>query len=225
MSWMGQIGGVVHKELLVEWRDRSRISGLFFYSATLLLMVAFAMPSTSMLERVGPGMMWLGILLASTRSLDQSLRVEMENDCIEGLVLWPVSPIAIYYGKAIANTVVLLAVALTVLPLMMLLYHPVFQGSWCLLVATLVLGSAGLAAPGTLVAALTVRARGSSALLPMLFLPLVVPVLLSCARATSLLFEGDPMQQADDWIARLLLFDVLHWAMDGLLFARVVDEG
>jgi heme exporter protein B len=220
---------VVRKELLIEWRQRSRMVGLFFFSFAVLLLVAFAMPNINVLRDIAGGALWLGILLASARSLDQSFAVEMENGALEGLVLWPVSAPVIYYGKAIANALVLLVVAVCVTPLAIALYNPALPAPWQItvpqLAATLVLGCTGLAAPGTLVAALTTQSRGSSALLPLLFFPLVVPVLMAASRATTLAMEGDAMDQVDDWLAILLAFNLVHWALDGLLFARVVDEG
>ncbi len=225
MTWLGQVPAVVSKELLVEWRERTRVSSLFFFALALLLMVAFAMPHTQMLSEIAGGILWVGLLLASTRSLDQSFQIEMENGSLEGLVLWPVDPLAIYYGKAIANTVIIWLVGMAITPLLIVLYHPPMNGSWLELILTLALGSAALAAPGTLVAALTVQARGSSALLPLLLLPLVVPAVMAASRATLLVFEGDLMHQVDDWLLLLLLFDLVHWSLDGLLFTRIVDEG
>lgn len=225
MSWVLRVPAVVRKELLVEWRDPSRVVGLLVYAFVLLLLVAFAMPGTHVLPDIAGGALWLGLVLASTRSFDQSFRVELENAALEGLVLWPVDPLAIYYGKVVANTLVLLVVAAVLLPLVILLYHPEVRGSWLLLGGVILAGSAGLAAPGTLVAALATQARGSSALLPMLLLPLVVPVVLAASKATALVFDGDPMGQADDWLMLLAVFALLHGSLDGLLFSRIVDEG
>ncbi len=225
MSWVLRVPAVLHKELLVEWRDPSRLIGLLVYAFVLLLLLAFAMPGTHVLPEISGGALWLGLVLASTRSFDQSFRVELENGALEGLVLWPVDPLAIYFGKMLANTVVLLVVATLLVPLVLVLYHPELRGSLPTLLGVLVAGSLGLAAPGTLVAALATQARGSSALLPMLLLPLVVPVVLAASKATALVFEGDPMGQADDWLSLLVVFAVLHASLDGLLFTRIVDEG
>lgn len=225
MNFLTQIPPVVAKELLVEWRQRTRTTSLFFFAFALLLMIAVSMPHVNMLEDIAGGALWIGLLLASTRSLDQSFSVELENGSLEGMTLWPVDPIAVYYGKAVANTLIIFIVALAITPLVMVLYHPVLKGPLWQLVAVLVAGSAGLAAPGTLIAALTTQARGSSALLPLLFLPIVLPVVMCASRATTILFQGDVMNQVDDWLAILLLFDVAHWALDGLLFSRIVDEG
>ena len=86
------------------------------------------------------------------------------------------------------------------------------------------LGAAGLAAPGTLYAAMTSQARARQTLLPLLLFPLVVPVLLAAVKATSLLILGDPMEQARSWTLLLVAFDAIHWSLCGLLFSRVVED-
>jgi heme exporter protein B len=224
-GWLASVRGVVFKELLIEWQQRSRFVGLFFFSFAVLLMVAFAMPNTQVLSDIGGGALWLGLLLASARSLDASFVVELENGALEGLTLWPVPSGALFYGKAIANALILLLVAASLTPLCVALYNVPSLARLDQLALVLILGCTGLAAPGTIAAALTAQARAASALLPLLYFPLVVPVIMAASRATTLAFEGDPMRQVDDWLLILGGFNVIHWATGGLLFARVIDEG
>jgi len=87
------------------------------------------------------------------------------------------------------------------------------------------LGCAGLAAPGTFVATLTVRARGASALMPLLLFPLVVPVVMTASKATTLLFEGDPMGQRGQLLTVLAVFNLVHWTLEGAFYALIIDEG
>lgn len=224
MSGLGQIPRVLIKELLVEWRHRARVSSLFVFAFALLLMVAFSMPNTKMLEDMAGGALWLGLLLASTRSLDQSFLFETENGALEGLVLWPVASWAVYYGKAFANALILLAVALFTAPLTVALYNPVVRADPLEFVAILVLGCAAIAGPGTLVAALTVQARGSSALLPLLLFPLVVPAVMAASSATTLSLEGDVMHQVDDWLVLLGAINLFYWLLGGVLFTLIAED-
>ena len=90
--------------------------------------------------------------------------------------------------------------------------------------AAILLGTAGLSAPGTLYAAMTAQMRTKQTLLPLLLFPLIVPALLASVKATSLVILGDPMQQSRAWIALLGAFDLLYLAICGLLYGRVVDE-
>lgn len=220
-----QVWAVLCKDLLIEWRSPVRLSGLFFFGLALLLMVAFASNTTDVMRRQAGGMLWLGLLLASTRSFDQSYAAELENGALEGLVLFPVHPVAIYYGKALANAVVLAIVALLLLPLDIALYDVAVRGDVGRLLATLLLGCAGLAAPGTLLTLITSQARGASILLPLLLFPSVVPTVLAASRTTTLVMEGDPMGQSTAWLAILGTITLLHWAFAGLLFAKAVEDG
>ena len=68
-SYLAQIAAVLRKELLVEWQQPARISGLFFFAFALVLMVAFASPSEAALRSQAGGVLWIGLLLASTRSI------------------------------------------------------------------------------------------------------------------------------------------------------------
>ena len=67
-------------------------------------------------------------------------------------------------------------------------------------------------------------ARSRQTLLPLLLFPLVVPVLISAVKATSLLMLGDPMGQVRSWTLLLAAFDAIHWSLCGLLFGRVVED-
>jgi heme exporter protein B len=203
---------------------RSRISGIFWFAFAVVLMVAFSIPDANSLPKVAGGTLWIGLMLASTRSLDQSYAVENEHGALEGLLLWPVDPLAIYYGKAIANTVVLVGVALGLLPLLIAVFNTTVAGSLVQLALIIGLGCAALAAPGTLFGLITSQARGSSVLLPLLLFPLVVPALIASANATSKVFEGDPMVQVPSWIGLLVAFDVIHWSLMGLLYGRILED-
>ena len=220
-----QIGAMFAKELLVEFRSPARITGLFFFALALLLMVAFASPSEGALRDMAGGTLWIGLLIASTRSMDQSWSTEIEHDAAEGLLLWPVEPVAIFYGKALTNTVVLLVVAVALFPLLVALYDVQVRGSLMQLFGLAALGCGALAAPGTLYGLIVARARGSSVLMPLLLFPLVVPALLAASRGTTVVLEGDPMLQGSSWFALLGAFNVIHWTLNGLLFGRVLEDG
>jgi len=221
---IAQIFQVLRKELLIEWRDRSRVAGVFFFGLAVLLMVAFATPQSTVLPKIAGGTLWLGLMLASTRSMDQSYAVEHEHGAMEGLLLWPVDPVAIYYGKAIANTLILAAVAIVLMPLLIAVYGVEVKGDPLLLVGVLAFGCAALAAPGTLYGLISSQARGSSVLLPLLIFPLVVPAILAASNATTKILEGDPMQQAPAWLGVIVIFDAVHWTVMGMVYGRILED-
>jgi heme exporter protein B len=191
----------------------------------VIVMFAFAAGTTSrLLQDIAGGALWVALLLTSARALDQSIASETEDRALEELVLWPLEPAAIFYGKAIANFAVLAVVGTLLTPLLFAIYSAPLVGSPWMLFAFLILGCAALAAPGTLYATLTAQARGGAVLLPLLLFPLVVPALLAAARGTTVVMEGDPMGQGPAWLGVLVLFNVIHWTIDGLLYRSIVEE-
>ena len=214
----------LRKDALLQWRTRARFLAVLAFGAVTLLLFSFAAgPDAGILRRHAPGFLWLALMLASTLSLAESFQAEMEQRAIEGLLLLPASARALFYGKAIANAAQLALLGLALVPLTVVLYDvPVPRPAP--LFGVIVLGAAGLSAPGTLYAAMSSQARARQALLPLLLFPLVVPVLLSAVKATALLVTGDPMGQLRSWLTLLGAFDAIYWSLCGLFFGRVVEE-
>jgi heme exporter protein B len=196
---------------------------LAFGAATLLLFSFAIGPDSLALREHAGGFLWLALLLASTLSLAESFEREMEEQALEGLLLLPASARALYYGKAIANWAQLALLGVALVPVLVVLYDA-WTPRLVSLVGIILLGTAGLSAPGTLYAAMTAQSRARQTLLPLLLFPLVVPVLLAAVKATSLLILGDPMEQLRPWASLLVVFAVVHWAVGGLLFGRVVED-
>lgn len=214
----------LRKELLLQWRTRTQAVAVFVFGATSLLLFSFAIgPNAAALRQHAAGFLWLAILLSSTLTLSESYHAEMENRALEGLLLIPVSPRVIYYGKALANTAQLVILGIALIPVMVVLYDAGTTRIGRLLLIV-ILGGAGLSAPGTLYAAMTSQARSKQTLLPLLLYPLIVPVLLASVKATSLAILGDPMDQGRAWVILLVAFNGIYWSLCGLLFDKVVEE-
>ena len=214
----------LRKEPLLQWRTRGQFMAVFVFGAAALLLFSFAIgPDASALRTFSAGFLWLGLLLSSTLTLAESFHAEMENRALEGLLLLPSDPRALYYAKAIANWLQLTILGVALVPVMTVLYD---AGTTRLLTLLLVivLGTAGLSAPGTLYAAMTAQLKAKQTLLPLLLFPLIVPALLASVKATSLVILGDPMGQARPWIVLLVSFDLIYWSMCGLLYGRVVED-
>ena len=221
---MNQLLVALRKDLLLQWRGRAQVIAIFAFGAAALLLFSFAIgPDSQALRQHAAGFLWLGLLLASTLSLAESFEREMEEQALEGLLLLPASARALYYGKAIANWMQLALLGCALVPVMVVLYDAGTLRLFALL-GVILLGTAGLSAPGTLYAAMTAQIRGRQTLLPLLLFPLVVPVLLAAVKATSLLILGDPMGQIRPWAMLLAAFAVVHWSAGGLLFDRVVED-
>lgn len=226
MNMLRSALSIVRKDLLLEWRGRSRFVSVLLFGVVTLLLFSFAVgPDSVALRSAASGFLVLALLLSSTLGLSESFRLEQEDRALEGLLLLPVEPVAIFYGKAMGSTLLLLILAPILVPIALILYSvDLSAASVGRLLLVWFLASAGLSAPGTLYAAMTSRLRSQDVVLPVLLFPLVVPVLLGSVKAMALALEGDPMEQMRSWIILLAGFDVIYWSLCGILFPFAIEE-
>ncbi len=226
MNALRQALVLMGKDLLLEWRGRSRFISVLLFGVVTLLLFSFAVgPDSAALRAAAAGFLVLALLLSSTLSLSESFRLEQEERALEGLVLLPVDPVALFYGKALGNTLFLLLLAPIFTPVALVLYSVELGVMKILtLVGLWALAAAGLSAPGTLYAAMTSRLRSQDVLLPLLLFPLVVPVLLGFVKAMALVLDGDAMGQLRSWTLMLFAFDVIYWSLCGVLFPHAIEE-
>jgi heme exporter protein B len=216
---------VLQKDLLIEWRSRARLNALVFFALSTLLLFSFALgPDTRQLGRSAGGYLWLAIMFASVLALGESFRVENENAALDGLRLLPVDPRAIFLGKAAGNAALLMVVAVVLVPVTLAVYDVRPLEGLPKLAGVLALGCLGISAPGTMYAAITARSRARDVLLPLLLFPILIPALIACSKAATLVLHGDAMRELGSWTGLLFGFNVAYWALGVMLFPSVVED-
>ena len=216
---------ILSKDLWIEGTSWVRWLGLVSFGILVLLLFSFAVgPNSLMLQKHAAGYLWLATLFASANLFTQSFLLETEGGALEQLQLAPVYPAALFYGKAMANTLQLLLVMVVMIPPLIALCDVWFVEGIGLFIGTMVLGALGLSAPGAMYAAMTARLSNQQLLLPLLLFPLIVPALLSAVKATSLIFFFFLMGQVGSWLTLLAAFDVVYWILCGIVFGRIVES-
>lgn len=209
------------KDLRAEARGRTVVQGVAFFAALAALLFSFALgPDAETLRRFAPGLLWLAVGLASLLSVARSFAAERELGTLEQLLCYPLPREALFLGKALANFLLMLAVAAAALALMAGLYTLPMPTAWPLATA-LVLGALGLAAAGTFYGAVSASLRAREALVPMLLLPILVPLLIAATELTDAAFTD---AAAGDWAMLLLSFDVTILVLGTALFPHVIEE-
>jgi heme exporter protein B len=92
------------------------------------------------------------------------------------------------------------------------------------LLATLILGTIGVAAVGTFYAGATVRLRAREAMLPLLMLPVLAPLLLGAVNATAAALGGDPFGELGAWLQLLVAFDVVMIVAGAATYGYLLED-
>jgi len=173
---------------------------------------------------VAAGVLWISFAFAGTLTLSRSLHRERDRGTWEALALLPIDWGIVYLVKVAANVFVLLLIEAIALPLYALLFDTDLLEPLLKLLPILILGTIGLAASGTFLAALSSHGRSREILLPLLLFPLLVPLLMMAIQGTEKAIAGLP---SSDFVAEhvlLLAFDAIFLAIGWLTFDYVLSE-
>ncbi|MBN2394512.1 MAG: heme exporter protein CcmB, partial [Anaerolineae bacterium] len=222
-NFFHQVWAIVAKDIAAELHTREIFSAMFVFAVLALLIFSFALDLRGALaQAAAPGVLWATIAFAGTLGLSRSMAREQQTGGIEGLLLAPVDRAAIFFGKALGNLALMLAVELVLVPLAMVMFDVAFLRGGVLL--TLLLGTVAYAAVGTLLAAIAVNTRAREVMLPILLLPLLTPLLIAAVKATSALIEGAAWAEIGGWGQILVVYNLLIIAVSLLTFGYVVEE-
>lgn len=224
MSFARRALAVAWKDLLAERRSKETLNALIFFALLLLFVFQFALgPDRERLAGVLPGVLWLGFILSGLLALGRTFLVEREHDCWEGLLLAPGDKSAVYLGKLAGNLALMAVVETLVLALFVVFFDIDLGRAFPGLVVVVALGTLGLAAVGTLFAAMTAHVRAREVLFPVLLLPVQVPVLLATVKATEALLAGEPLGAVAHWVKLLAAADVVYLAVGVLTFDAILE--
>lgn len=218
---------VAAKDLRIERRSRVVTNQVLPFAGVTMVMFAFALDASNVLERVAPGLVWLATLFSLLLLVQRSFAVETDDGALDALRVAGVDPMAIYWGKSLALAVELAALEAVLLVAAVFLYGAdVPLGGVVLLVATLLTATSGLACVGTLYGGLTAGFSGRETLLPLLVLPVVAPVLIGATRAveSALGTGGVALSEGWPWLGLLSVFAVSFGVVGALAFGPLIDE-
>jgi heme exporter protein B len=203
---------LARKDLRLELRARDTLPAMLLFVVATLAVFHFALPTGSG-DDAAYGMLWIAIVFTALLGLARAWAPERDGGALDGLVLAPCDRSAIWMGKTLAVLVFLAAAELVALPAFALFFAPIDLVA----VAGVALASIGICAVGSLLAAMAAASRGREVILPLLFLPLAIPLVvggvgagISPNGATFLSFLG--------------LYDVVFAILAWATFEYVVTE-
>ena len=223
MSFWRKVITITWKDALSEMRTREIIFSVLVFTLLVIVIFNFAFgASQETMTLVAPGILWVTFAFAGVLSLNRSFIPEKEQGCLEGLMVCPISREVIYVGKMLSSLLFMLIIEAIALPIFAFLFNlPVLSLQ---LIAITVLTTVGFVAVGTLFSALAVNTKAREMVLPILFFPIVVPIIISAVKASDLALSGAPWDSLSSWLQIIIAFDVIFLAVSYLIFAFVIEE-
>ncbi|HET6369604.1 MAG TPA: heme exporter protein CcmB [Nitrospiria bacterium] len=225
MLFFNVVRWIAWKDLISEIRNRESFSSMFFFALIVILIFSFSfsMDQSAARELIA-GIIWVAFTFTGIIGLGKSFTAELQNDCLEGLIISPAPKGAVYIGKLLANLLFLLAVELVLFPLFVVFFNLEVLDKLPLILIIFAFGSLGLSAVGTLFSAMTVQIRAREVMLPILLLPLAIPLVIGAVEATRGALRGDPLFLYQQWLQLLAVFDLVFLVVSFWAFEWVLES-
>lgn len=173
MNYLGDVATLARKDLLLELRAKETLPAMLLFVIAALTIFHFALPRGTS-HQAALGLLWAALIFTALLGLTRAFVAEREQGMFDALVLTPCDRSAIWLGKSIAVFAFLAAAEVVALPA----FQIFFSGLSGRTVAAVALADIGICTVGTLFGAMAVAGRARELLLPLLFLPAAIPIVV-----------------------------------------------
>ena len=214
---------LARKDILSEMRTKEIISSVLVFALLVIVIFNFAFSgSQQTMISLTPGMLWVTFAFAGVLSLNRAFIQEKDDGCLEGLMVCPFSRETIFIGKMLGSLFFMFFIEAIVLPIFSLLFNVnVISLSF---ITITVLTTLGFVTVGTLFSALAVNTKAREMVLPILFFPIVAPLIISAISASGLVLSGESWSSFSSWLGIIVAFDVIFLVVSYLVFSFVIEE-
>ncbi len=217
------IWAIGRKDLLLETRNKDIIVAVSAFALLVLMVFTFAIDINQVNAKLtGPGILWASIAFAGVTGLNRAFALELEGNTLEALMLAPISRDLIYAGKMFGNFLFITAAQIIVIPIFAVLFNLAVL-RWEMLVVSLIT-TIGFSAIGTLFAAMTIRVRAREVMLPLLFLPVVTPLIMAAVESTSHVVNDSSWPEIYQWIQLAIAFDIAFIVVSAFIFQQILED-
>jgi heme exporter protein B len=220
------VAAVVRKDLRVELRTGEAVPAMLLFSVSTFVLFHFALDRASVEGELAAGVLWVTLLFAAVLGMSRLFVAEREQGGFDGFLLAPVDRTSLFVAKAAVLFSFLVAVELAAVPAFSILM--LGPSPWPVapeLMLVLLLADLGIAVVGTLVGALGIQTRARELIVPILALPLMIPLVIAAARATSPLFlEAGAEALPGRWLLVLGLYDLVFGLVAFAVFDFLLED-
>lgn len=213
---------IFKKDIRQEYRTRYAVNAILLFSVVTLTAVSFSVGTFTAGQDILAALLWIILFFSSMSGLSHIFVKEEETGTADTLKL-VAGGTDVFLGKFFFNMILLAVVEIITVPLFLAVMNFQIMGPSLFLIA-LALGSIGLAAGGTMVAAIISKAGAKGALFTVLSFPILLPVLVGGISATRIAARETGISGGMAEIQLLFAYGVVVITASVLLFDFVWNE-
>lgn len=213
MNLLTQVGFLLKKEILLEWRSKYALNGILLYVVSTVFVCYLSFKTTPPL--VWNALFWVILLFAAINAIAKSFMQESRGRLLYYYQV--ASPQAIIISKIIYNILLMILMATIAL----LFYSLVFQNpivDVLLYFFTVLIGAISFSTVFTMISAIASKAGNNGTLMAILSFPVIIPLLILIIKLSKNAMDGLDRSVSLDEIAVLAAINLIVIAISLLLF-------
>ena len=223
MTYLGYVFTVVKKDLLYEVRSKEIVLSILVFSLLSIVTFNFAFdPTPRIIALVVPGILWVSLSFGAILGFNRAFSLENETDGFAGTLMTPITKDALFLAKSLSNFIFLVAAEIFLIPVIIAFFDVKIDLMTLLCISFLTL--LGLSFVGCVFGSLSVNTRASEVMLPVLFIPVIIPLLLGATQSTQTMLVGGGRQESSNWIGLMAVFDITYLIVGAFCFSLLVSE-
>lgn len=233
MKTIRQLYSLIEKDIIAQLRTKEMLSAMFIFILLAFAILNFGFfdvlevikKNDKVVGSIG-GLLWVALTFAAVLGLNRTFVSEKDEGVMDGLLLAPFDRSLIYWSKFISNIIFMGVIQLISLPVFILFFvNQNFASQAWLLIITIILGDIGITAVGTLLSAISVNTKARDLMLPILFFPVIIPLLIGVVKLSGLVFApGNSADAVTIWLQFLAIYDIIFLIVPFLVFDFVVED-
>ena len=216
---------LVRKDLLLELRTKEIIIPMFSFGLVIILIFSLSFNASQEINHTfSPGLLWIIILFISSLGLHRMFVLEKEFDAFTLNLAAPIDRGVIFLSKVVSGTIILLIAEILIIPPFVIFLNLSIPSNWPIMILILIIGDLGIMSIGAIISGLSMRAKLSEILFPILFFPLVSPHVIACVKATNYWFKEIPFFNWQSWIYLMITFFIIFFLVGFMIFDFITEE-
>jgi heme exporter protein B len=213
---------ICKKDFSSEIRTRYAINALLMFIIVVISVIKFSLGEEKLSAEMNAGLIWIIIFFATSNGLSRVFVSEEERGTSLVLKLSSEAK-SVILGKLIFNTVLTLIINFFIIILYIVITDLTIKNV-PLFSLSVSLGTLGLSAVMTIIAALISKAGSKGTLYPVLSFPLLLPLMLASISSTWLTIEGAGLSAIAGELQMMVSYTVVVTTASFLLFELIWND-
>lgn len=227
ISARGQLAALLRKELRLELRTRQTLVAMVLFAVVAMIVFQFGIGiRAGEPTELAAGILWVTLALTAVLAVGRSFVAEREQGVLDGLLVAPVPRPLLVLGRAIAIAIFMSLLEIVAIPLAVIFFvDGGVAGDLVLMLPVCALANTGIGILGALLGSMTVFAQAREMLLPLMFLPALVPLVIAAAGAThAILGVANDMAEYRGYVLFLAVYSIIFALVAIATYEYVFDD-